>query len=98
MKLKTAFELGEGRVLVLTGLLGKVERTAQLFEEVSRFSLLHNSLLRLGNIKGGFQINLLSFLIYLFIHLEDLQVNLRVLGLLRLASEDFVNLGLILLR
>lgn len=72
MKLKTAFELSEGRVLVLTGLLGKVERTAQLFEEVSHFTLLHNILGRLGNIKDGFQINLLSFLIYLFIHLEDL--------------------------
>ena len=97
MKLKTAFELGEGRVLIFTGLLGEVKRTAQLFEEVGYFTLLHNSLGRLGNIKGGFQINLLSFLIYLLIHLEDLQVDLRVLGLFGLAPEDFVNLGLVLL-
>ena len=72
MKFKTAFELGEGRVFVFTGLLGEVERTAQLFEEVGHFTLLHNSLGRLWNIKCGFQINLLSFLIYLLIHLEDL--------------------------
>ena len=85
-------------MLVFTGLLREVERTAQLFEEVSHFTLLHHSLWSLGNIKGAFQINLLSLLIDLFIHLEDLQVNLRVLGLFWLAAEDFINLGLVLLR
>ena len=98
MKLKTTFELAEGRVLVFTSMLREVERAAQLLEEVGHFTFLHDSLWRLWNIKSGFQINLLSFLIYLLIHLEDLQVDLRVLELFGLASEDFVYLGLVLLR
>ena len=97
MKLKTTFELAEGRVLVFTSMLREVERAAQLLEEVGHFTFLHDSLWRLWNIKSGFQINLLSFLIYLLIHLEHLKVDLRVFRLFGHASENFVNLSLILL-
>ena len=73
MKLKTAFELGEGRVLVFTSLLGEVERTAQLFEEVGYFTFFDDFLLWwFWYIKSGFKINLLSSFIYLFVHLEHL--------------------------
>ena len=97
MKLQTTFELAEGRVFVFAHLKWKLERTAQLFEEVGRLILFQDCLLCLWNIEGGFKINLLSFLINLLIHLEYFQVDLRMLGLFGLATENFVDLSFILL-